>query len=304
MLQAPRRLEWVTQELPPPGEGDVLIGTTAAAVSVGSELPHYLGTARHSTPDEYSRMTGYESVGIVVACGPGVRSLRPGARVFGFYGHRTQAIVPEDRAIPIPTGISNKLALLAILSCDVAKGIRAVQPWIGDPVLVTGAGTIGLLAAWTLRRLGSIQLDVLEPRPERRELASRLGARQVFAPEESQPAGNYAVGFECSSRNEGFAALQAAMRREGRICVLADGNVEPLTLAPHFHEKELRIVASSDGWEYAAHAAWYFEMVRTHGQTMEDIFDCEVAADELPATFERMATGETRPIKVFVRYEE
>src|SRR5262249_7868281 len=105
LLQAPGRLEWVEEELPPPGPDDVLVRTIAGAVSVGSELPHYVGTCRHSMPDTYPRMTGYESVGTIVACRPNLRRLRPGDRVFSFYGHRTQGVVPEGRAISIPPDI-------------------------------------------------------------------------------------------------------------------------------------------------------------------------------------------------------
>lgn len=305
MLQGPRRVAWVEEELPPPGPGEVLVRTVVGAVSIGSELPHYLGTGRHSEPDIYPRMTGYESVGVVLACGPDVQRLRPGDRVFSFYGHRTHAIVAEARAIPVSPDIGNRLALLAILNCDVAKGIRAVHPWIGEPALVTGAGTIGLLTIWTLRQLGIVEVDVLEPLSARRELALRLGARRAFAPDElPSPGEHYALGFECSSRNAAFAVLQAAMRREGRICVLADGNLEPLVLTSYFHEKELRILASSDGWDYTQHAAWYFEMARTQGVTLEAIFDCDIPASDLAQTFERMATGDIRPIKVFVRYDE
>jgi alcohol dehydrogenase len=305
MLQGLRRLEWVEEELPLPGSGEVLIRTVSGAVSIGSELPHYLGTGRHSAPDTYPRMTGYESVGIVLACGPDVQRLRPGDRVFSFYGHRTHAVVAEARAIPVSPDIGDRLALLAILSCDVAKGIRAVHPWIGEPALVTGAGTIGLLAVWTLRQLGIIDVDVLEPLSARRELALQLGARRAFSPDELPPSGErYPLGFECSSQNAAFAVLQATMRREGRICVLADGNLEPLVLTSYFHEKELRILASSDGWDYTQHAAWYFETARTQGAALEAIFDYEAPASELAQTFERMATGDIRPIKVFVRYDE
>jgi alcohol dehydrogenase len=250
-------------------------------------------------------MTGYESVGTVVACGPEVQRLRTGDRVFSFYGHRTHAVVAEGRAIPLPPDIGDRLALLAILSCDVAKGIRAVQPWIGEPVLVTGAGTIGLLAVWTLRRRGIIDIDVLEPLSTRRELALRLGARRAFTPDELPQSGDrYILGFECSSRNAAFAALQASMRHEGRICVLADGNLEPLALTSYFHEKELRVLASSDGWDYTQHATWYFAMARAQGTALEAIFDHEIPSSDLAQTFERMALGDIRPTKVFVRYDE
>ncbi|HST89488.1 MAG TPA: zinc-binding alcohol dehydrogenase [Ktedonobacterales bacterium] len=304
LLTGPLRLEWVDEELPEPGPGQALIATTAGAVSVGTELPEYLGTARHSAPPRYPRMTGYESVGVVVAVGAGVTRPRVGERVFGFYGHRTRALVAAEKAIPIPSAVSDRLTLLAILSCDVAKGVRTLRPWIAESALVTGAGTIGLLAVWTLRALGVMRIDVVEPIQARRTLARRLGARDTFVPDASGMRGanadGYDLGIECSSRADAFALLQERMRHGGRICVLAGGTIEPL--APAFHERELLVVGSSDGWDYPTHAAWFFAAARDTAADLERIFDHETTPADLPATFARMADGALAPIKVFVRY--
>ena len=105
LLAGPRRLEWVAEALPAPGPGEVLVETRAGAISVGSELPLYEGMARSAEPPRYPRMTGYESVGIVTACGPGVGAPRVGERVVAFYGHRSAALVPAQKAIPVPDGV-------------------------------------------------------------------------------------------------------------------------------------------------------------------------------------------------------
>ena len=120
---------------------------------------------------------------------------------------------------------------------------------------MTGAGVIGLLTVWTLAKLGVV-VDVVEPDAARRALAARLGARRaVVGPDQLDDA--YALGLECSSRDAAFELLQARMAHDGRLCVLSDGNLEPLTLTPHFHARELSVVGSSDGWDYHAHAAWF-----------------------------------------------
>ena len=302
LVISPRHLAWEERTLPPLGAHDVLVETRAGAISIGSELPHYVGTARHSTPDTYPLTTGYESLGMVAAHGRGVRRLREGDRVVAFYGHRTRAVVPEDKVIVVPPGVGDEEALLAILSCDVAKGIRKVQPWIGEPTLVTGAGAIGLLTVWVLSALGATQVDVCEPLTARRALARSLGARHVFDPAETPGEAPYAVGVECSSRDAAFALLQERLQPNGRVCILADGNVEPLTLTPAFHEKELLVVGSSDGWDYQAHAAWYFNVLSRAGSALAQIFDLEVPVSDLAQTFERLATDNTAAIKVCVRY--
>ena len=77
MLTAPRRLEWQAQDLSGPGPGEILVQTTSGAISSGSELPRYLGTARGDAAT-YPAMTGYESVGVVLACGSDVSRIAPG----------------------------------------------------------------------------------------------------------------------------------------------------------------------------------------------------------------------------------
>jgi len=303
LLTAPRQLTLVTETLPTVQPDEVLVRTTASAVSVGAELPQYRGAERIATPHGYPRMTGYESVGVVVACGAAVEGLAVGDRVVAFYGHRTLGIVPAHKALKVPAGVHDPLALLAILTCDVAKGIRKLAPEPGDPALITGAGAIGLLTLWVLRAYGVQTVDAIEPLARRRALALALGARSALTPDDRAPLDTtYPLGFECSSHDAAFATLQARMRVGGRICALADGNTQPLTLSPDFHARELTIVSSSDGWDYQRHARWYFARVRGGAPELERLYDERIEAHDLPALFERMARGEATPVKVLVSY--
>ena len=148
-------------------------------------------------------------------------------------------------------------------------------------------------------------IDVVEPRPERCTLALQLGASNAAAPQAfAQQDTMYALGFECSSHNEAFELLQQKIMQEGRICILADGNIEPLILTPSFHQKELTIVGSSDGWDYQEHAKWYFTVVPEYISVLEQIFDSKIRDDSLISTFEHMASGTIRPVKVLVQYKE
>jgi len=306
LLTAPRQLEWIVEDLPPLQPGEVLVETHAGAISTGAELPQYCGTGSQNQKAHYPRMTGYESVGIVITSSSDVQNLHEGERVVAFYGHRTHSIVPENKAIPVPDGISDMLALLAILTCDVSKGIRKLMPTENEPALVTGAGAIGLLTVFMLKALGVNTVDIIEPDEKRRALARRLGARSALTPSEaSQSSHLYPIGIECSSRDQAFETLQAAMQQNGRICIISDGNIEPLVLSPHFHEKELHIIGSSDGWNYQEHARWYFSSLREHPQQahlLETLFEYTTTANELADTFEELAQGAISPVKVFVRY--
>lgn len=304
-LMAPGSLTWISEELPPIGPHDILVQTTAGAISIGSELPVYRGTARAGQPPYYPRSIGYENVGMVIACGLEVRHVQCGDRVVAFYGHRTHAVVPEERVIVVPDGISDALALLSILTCDTAKGVRRVAPWPEERALITGAGALGLLTLFTLRAYGVVQVDVVEPLAERHKLARLLGAQHIWRPQDV-PAGHggYHVAFECSSQNEAFALLQEQLQQQGRLCIIADGNIEPLVLTPAFHEKDLQVVGSSDGWNYHKHAAWYFHHVQQSTTYLEQLFELRITRETLISTFEQLARGHIHPVKVFVSYND
>jgi len=304
LLTATRYLEWAAEEIPSLQADEVLIQTKAGAISVGSELPIYCGTARSSRTPYYPRMTGYESVGIVIDRGSKVRRFQIGDRAVAFYGHREYGIVSEAKAIKVPDGVSDEVALLVILTCDASKGIRKVDPQQDESVLITGAGAIGLLTVFMLKAMGVQAVDMVEPRSKRREMALRFGARVAATQRDLASKDNiYAIGFECSSRNTAFELLQEKMQQEGRICVLADGNVEPLVITPAFHEKELMIVGSSDRWDYQEHAKWYFQFVQEHSHNLESLFAYVTTQKDLIATFEQLALGTISPVKILVSYD-
>jgi alcohol dehydrogenase len=304
LLTGPRTLEWVAEDLSPLQAHEILVRTTSGAMSLGTELARYRGGHHAAEAPSYPLMTGYENVGSVIERTAEVSSIPIGQRVVASYGHRSHAVLDARRAIPVPDDIPDSLALLSILSCDVEKGLRKLQPQPDQAVLITGMGVMGLLTLAMLRVRGLTRIDVIDPLPRRRELAIRLGARTAITPAETPPEIAYPLAVECSDRDAAFHMLQRAMQQHGRICVLADGNIEPLTLLPEFHTKELWIAGSSDGWDYAAHAAWFWEYLRQHKPPLDALFDVHITADALPATFAALNEGMLSAIKVLIAYEE
>ena len=280
--------------------------TLAGAVSVGTGGPLYRGEAREAEPRPYPFMTGYESLARVVRVGENVTNVRVGERVVSTYGHRTAACVPANGLMPVPDdvpddNVPNEIALLAILSNDSSQGVGKLNLNHNDAVLVTGAGTIGLLTLHRLRWLGFRNVDVLEPLPARRDLALELGARAVFSPETLPDDARYDAGVECSSHQAAFAALQRHLQPNGQVCVLSDGNLEPLTLLPEFHARELRVVASSDGEGYPGHAAAFFRYWRETRTPLAELFTLRVKAEDLTEVFAGML--EDPPSKFSCRTE-
>ncbi|MDI3235487.1 hypothetical protein QK289_10750 [Exiguobacterium antarcticum] len=81
---------------------------------------------------------------------------------------------------------------------------------------------------------------------------------------------------------------------------MSDGNYETLLLTSAFYEKELRLVGSSDGWDYSTHPKWFLETT-PYVPELEELFEQTVSSDDLVRCFEQLQT-QKRPLKVSVTY--
>ena len=299
------RLVWEDVAAEPLKDGEVRIRTIRSAVSVGTEYAWFVGWQRPNdhrpgSKPQFPRRMGYESLGLVVES----QSARAGVgdRVVATFGHQTFATVkPESVLILVPFDIPNEVAILCILSCEASRGAEKIDCSSEDPVVITGAGVLGLLALHRLSWLGFKNITVFEPRPERRQLAMQFGATKARVDEIVPLAERFAGGLECSSANSAFRWMQQSMARGGQICVLSDGNYEPLELDPLFHSQELRIVGSNDGTDYETYAPAFFERWRKKQEPLHLLFDRLIPRVDLIQEFESMrANG--RPLKVLVSY--
>jgi len=117
---------------------------------------------------------GYCNVGTVVALGAGVRGFTVGQRVASNGPHAELVAVPQNLCAAIPDGVGDETAAFTVLAAIGLQGIRLVQPTLGETVVVSGLGLIGLLTAQLLRAQGCRVLG-LDPSPSSCELARALG---------------------------------------------------------------------------------------------------------------------------------
>lgn len=292
-LNRMRRLAWETLIWAAPARGEVRVRTLLSAVSVASELSVVDG--RTATPLPCSM--GYQSLGVIEQAGEGV-DLAVGTRVVTFYGHASVAIVQAGRCIKVPAGIPDRVALAAVLGEETFKGIRKVTPQPGEKVLIAGAGLLGLLTIFNLTRRGIHEITVLEPDPERRELARLFGA-EAIAPGKTEHD-QFDVGFECSASPVGFSELLTCLRPHARACVLSDGNWGQLALPDTFHNRELSVVASSDGDDYHSYAAWLWANA---DPILKRLFEFTITPADLIDMFDRLNHW-PRPVSVVVDWTD
>ena len=102
-------------------------------------------------------------------------------------------------------------------------------PVLGEDVLVSGAGPIGLMATAVVRHAGARFIVVSEPNPFRRELAMRMGATVAVDPRERDLAEvgaelglveGYDVALEMSGTAAALRSAIGAMAHGGGIAIL------------------------------------------------------------------------------------
>jgi threonine 3-dehydrogenase len=102
-------------------------------------------------------------------------------------------------------------------------------PVLGEDVLVSGAGPIGLMATAVARHAGARHVVVCEPNAYRRELAIRMGASRVIDPHqealsdvfaELDMVEGYDVAFEMSGSPTALRNAIAVMAHGGGIAIL------------------------------------------------------------------------------------
>lgn len=107
---------------------------------------------------------------------------------FGQSSFSTYALAHQRNAIPIDGEISPALA--APLGCSVQTGVGAVlnalSPDAGQALVVFGAGAVGLCAVMGARIAGCGTIVAVDPKAERRAVATELGATHVLDPAGSE----------------------------------------------------------------------------------------------------------------------
>jgi len=195
---------------------------------------------------------GYCNVGTVTRLGGGVTEFQVGERVVSNAAHAGVVSVPKNLCARIPESVDDESAAFTVLGAIGLQGLRLARPTIGETIVVTGLGAIGLLTVQMLRAHGCRVLGV-DVNPQRIDMARRAGAHTA-----NPSAGDDVVGIAMEfSRNRGVDAVlitastsssepvsQAAKmcRKRGRIVLVGVTGLE--LSREDFYEKELTFQVS------------------------------------------------------------
>ena len=195
---------------------------------------------------------GYCNVGEVVEVGAGVSGFAVGDRVASNGKHAELVSVPVNLCAKVPDAVPDEAAAFTVLGAVALQGIRLVQPTLGETVVVTGLGLIGLVTVQLLRAHGCRVLG-LDFDADKLALARRFGAEVADLKSGADPV----AAAQAYSRGRGVDAVivtastkssepmhQAALmcRKRGRIVLVGVTGLE-LSRADFF-EKELTFQVS------------------------------------------------------------
>ena len=121
---------------------------------------------------------GYCNVGVIHEVGNGVTNFKKGDRVVSNGKHAEVVNVPINLCAKVPDIVSDEQASFSVLGAVALQGIRLVKPTLGEAIVVTGLGLVGLMTVQLLKANGCRVLG-LDFDQEKLSLAKKFGAEVV-----------------------------------------------------------------------------------------------------------------------------
>ena len=250
-------LELEDVPVPAPGRDDVLIRVLRTGLC-GTDLHIYEWDNWAQANVPVPLVVGHEFVGEVVEAGSDVQELRPGDLVSGeghlvcgrcrncMAGRRVQCAHTKGVGVNHPGAFAEYIALPAMnawrhppdINLDVAaifdpfgNAVHTVLtfPVLGEDVLITGAGPIGLMAAIVARHAGARYIAISDVSEYRLKLAEQIGVTLAANVTETKLTDvmaklgmreGFDIGLEMSGKPAALREMLSSMTHGGKIAML------------------------------------------------------------------------------------
>jgi threonine 3-dehydrogenase len=318
------------QDVPVPevGPNDVLIRVRQASIC-GTDI-HILNW------DEWSQRTvpvpltiGHEFMGEVAAVGSAVTGFSPGERVSA-EGHITcghcrncragkrhlcrntvgvgvqrpggfaeLVVVPAFNVFRIPKDIPDEVAAFFDPLGNAVHTALAFD-LVGEDVLITGAGPIGVMAAAISKHVGARYVVVTDVNPYRLELARKMGATRAVdvrtstlqqVMRELGMTEGFDVGMEMSGSGEALRDMLNAMNHGGGVAILG---IPPKEVSVDFNQIIFKGLVVKGIYGREMFETWYKMVAMLQsGLDIRPVLTHQFKAEEFQQAFEVMRGGQS-----------
>lgn len=239
----------------------VLVRNEASLVSAGTELAvlrkrhrAFASGGAAALQFKYPFYPGYAAVGRIEAIGPEVTGFAIGDRVWHPSAHATVSTPEANLCLPVPDGIEPRDAVFFSLVQIAMTAVRRAPTELGQTVLVSGLGLVGILVGQLYRISGAsvIAADLSKGRLSR---GTSLGFAPVIDLGETSlvhwfaanPASAPDVSIEAAGIESNIDACLKVTRAGGRV-VLQGSPRNTMEIDPYtdIHKKGLTIIGAHD----------------------------------------------------------
>ncbi|HEY8191604.1 MAG TPA: L-threonine 3-dehydrogenase, partial [Alphaproteobacteria bacterium] len=250
---------WMVDNAPVPdiGPNDVLIRVKKSAIC-GTDTHIYKWDHWAQKTIPVPMIVGHEYVGTIEKIGTEIKHLKKGQRVSGeghvvcghcrncragkrHYCRNTSGIgvnrqgsfaeflsLPAENVFPLPDDIPDEIAAI-FDPFGNAVHTALTYDLVGEDVLVTGAGPIGIMAAAVCRHAGARHVVITDVNPWRLDLARKMGIEHAIDVSKTKLEDvmkkigmkeGFDVGLEMSGNAQAFRGMIDAMIHGGKIAML------------------------------------------------------------------------------------
>ena len=318
------------QDVEPPtvGHNDVLIEINKTAIC-GTDIHIFQWDewAQHTIPVPLA--VGHEFSGTIVECGIEVRGFEPGDRVSA-EGHITCGVcrncragrrhlcmntrgvgvnrpgafaeylsVPAFNVFKLPDSITDDMASI-LDPLGNATHTALSFDLVGEDVLITGAGPIGIMATAIARYAGARHVVITDVNDYRLGLARKMGASMALnvtresiddAMQELGMAEGFDVGMEMSGNGRAFEDMLRTMHHGGKIALLG---ILPENTGIDWDAVIFKGLTIKGIYGREMFETWYkMASMLQSGLNIDPIITHHFPVDEYLPAFELMESGQT-----------
>lgn len=316
----------VEEPMPQIKPGYVLIKLHVSTISSGTERANLVGELNVSSNEildkvVFPRRCGYSSAGVVVKTGEGVTSVAPGDRVaMSWTQHSQYVCIHEKNVYKLHDQDTFSEAALWHIATFPMAAVRKCRLEIGESAMVMGMGVLGMMAVKFLRQAGAAPIIAVDPVPEKRDLAIKLGADYALDPfaegfaaaVKQLTVGGVKVAIEVTGNGPALDMALDCMARFGRVALLGCTRHSDFTI-DYYHKVHARGVSligahtmarpdveSSPGmWTTRDDVLAVQKMVGLGRFTLADMVEETHSPAECTEIYHRLATQKAFPVVQF-----